>query len=364
MKIYDPFKEFVRPTTAQGIFSEIEVELANRNSGMPLESLDYDVTPIGQHYLLTHFDIPKLSSLDHMLSFRGEFSNPYSLNLEEIKSLPKKTMPVTLECAGNGRSNVTPRSFSMPWKYGAVGTSEWTGTPLKPLIKKAAPKPEVVDITFTGADRGYDSGHEHNFARSLTLKQIEELDVLLVYQMNGIPLLPQHGAPLRIIVPGWYGMASVKWLTEIKALNKSFDGYQQTGTYCFRTTRDEPGIPITDIRVKSLMKPPGIPDWTSRKRLVPKGEVTLIGRAWSGDGRKIEKVEVSVNGEWFEAKLYNSNSKYSWIKWALDWKAVEGHYTLGCRATDESGQTQPDTQVFDIGGFANNAIQQMEIFVC
>ena len=181
--------------------------------------------------------------------------------------------------------------------------------------------------------------------------------------MNGIPLLPQHGAPLRVIVPGWYGMASVKWLTEIKALNESFDGYQQTGTYCFRTTRDEPGIPITDIRVKSLMKPPGIPDWTSRKRLVPKGEVSLIGRAWSGGGRKIKKVEVSVNGEWFEAKLYNSNSKYSWIKWALDWNASEGHYILGCRATDNSGQTQPDTQVFDIGGFANNAIQQIEIFV-
>ena len=184
MKIYDPFKEFVRPTTAQGIFSETEVELANRNSGMPLESLDYDVTPIGQHYLLTHFDIPKLSNLDHILSFRGQFSNPYSINLEEIKSLPKKTMAVTLECAGNGRSNVAPRSFSMPWKYGAVGTSEWTGTPLRALIKKAAPKSDVVDISFTGADRGYDSGHEHNFARSLTLKQIEELDVLLVYQMK------------------------------------------------------------------------------------------------------------------------------------------------------------------------------------
>ena len=363
MKKYNPFKKFIRPSTETGLFSESEVELANRNSGMPLESLHYDVTPIGQHYLLTHFDIPRLSSQDYVLAFNGHFSNPYSLTLKEIKSLPQKTIPVTLECAGNGRSTMVPRSFSMPWKYGAVGTSEWTGTPLNALIKMAQPKDCVIDITFTGADRGYDSGHEHNFARSLNLKQIDELDVLLVYQMNGIPLLPQHGAPLRIIVPGWYGMASVKWLTEIKALNRSFDGYQQTGTYCYRKTRDEPGKPITEIKVKSLMKPPGIPDWTSRKRLVSSGKINLIGRAWSGGGRKIKKVEVSFNGKWLEAKLKKPNGKYSWVKWSLDWIAVEGHYTLGCRATDESGETQPETPAFDIGGFANNAVQKMEIFV-
>ena len=114
---------------------------------MPLESPDYDVTPIGQHYLLTHFDIPKLNSEDHILSFSGQFSKPYSLTLKDIKSLPQKTIPVTLECAGNGRSTMVPRSFSMPWKYGAIGTSEWTGTPLNALIKRAKPKDGVIDIT-------------------------------------------------------------------------------------------------------------------------------------------------------------------------------------------------------------------------
>jgi DMSO/TMAO reductase YedYZ molybdopterin-dependent catalytic subunit len=363
MKIYNPFKKANKPITVAGIFSETEVELANRNSGMPLESLEYDLTPIGQHYLLTHFDIPHLNRAEHIVSFSGDLANPYSLCYDEIISLPKETIPVTLECAGNGRTNIDPRNFSMPWKYGAVGTSEWTGTRLRPLLKEACLNPDVVEVSFTGADRGYDSGHEHNFARSLTLAQIEELDVLLVYQMNGIPLLPQHGAPLRIIVPGWYGMASVKWLTEIKALSKPFDGYQQIGTYRFRQRRDEVGEPITEMRVKSLMKPPGIPDWTSRKRSVSPGLIPLTGRAWSGGGKKITKVEVLINNKWIEAKLENQDSKYSWIKWILNWSAKPGHHILSCRATDEMGASQPENPIFDVGGFANNSIQEIEVFV-
>ena len=253
--------------------------------------------------------------------------------------------------------------FQCPWKYGAVGTSEWTGTPLRPLLKEAQLKPSVVEVSFTGVDRGYDSGCEHNFARSLTLEQIEELDVLLVYQMNGLPLLPQHGAPLRIIVPGWYGMASVKWLTEITALSKPFDGHQQIETYRFRQNRAEIGEPITEMRVKSLMKPPGMPDWISRKRLVSAGLVTLIGRAWSGGGKKITKVEILCNNKWVEANLDHSESKYSWTKWTLDWSARQGYHILSCRATDETGDIQPEDPIFNVGGFANNSIQKIEVFV-
>ena len=363
MKIYNPFKKFSRPTTVPGIFTDAEVELANRNSGMPLESLEYDITPIGQHYLLTHFDIPNLDKTKHIISFSGDLLNPYTLNCDEIKSLPKKIMPVTLECAGNGRTNFNPRNFSMPWKYGAVGNSEWTGTPLKPLLKRAQLKPSVAEVSFTGSDRGYDAGYEHNFARSLTLAQIEELNVLLVYEMNGMPLLPQHGAPMSIIVPGWYGMASVKWLTEIKALRKPFDGYQHVQTYRFRQNRADPGEPITEMRVKSLMKPPGLPDWTSRKRLVSPRLIPLTGRAWSGGGRKITKVEVLLNDKWVRAKLDYSKSKYSWTKWTLDWLATPGHHVLSCRATDETGDVQPERPIFDIGGFANNSTQKIEVFV-
>ena len=363
MNPYNPFKNFDRPKTSKGMFNNYEVELANRNSGMPLESLEHDITPIGQHYVLTHFDIPSLKKEEHVVSFEGEFSNPFSLTYQEIKALPAKTILVTLECAGNGRAHIDPRSPSMPWAYGAVGTSKWKGTPLKPLLEKAGLKPNVVDIAFTGADRGYDSGHDHHFARSLTKAQVEKLDALLVYEMNGSALLPQHGAPLRLIVPGWYGMASVKWLTKISALSKPFGGHQQIGTYRIREKREDLGTPITTMRVKSLLKPPGIPDWASRKRLVSPGLVQLEGRAWSGGGAKITRVEVLVNGEWLNSELESQDEKYAWTKWKFDWLATPGYHVLSCRATDKSGRTQPENPTFNVGGFENNSIHKVEVFV-
>ncbi len=363
MKIYNPFKKFRRPKVSEGIFSGFEVELANRNSGFPLESLEFDITPTGQHYTLTHFDIPNLKKDEHIIYFTGEFSNHFSLAIEELKKLPKETVPVTIECAGNGRAHFNPRSYSMPWAYGAVGTSEWTGTRLTPLLNEAGLKSKAVEVSFTGADRGYDAGQEHNFARSLTREQISELDLLLVYEMNGMPLLPQHGAPVRLIVPGWYGMASVKWLTEIKALDQPFDGYQQIGTYRIRKNRKEKGTPITKMRVKSLMKPPGIPDWLTRKRLVSPGLTVLEGRAWSGGGKKITKVEILLNKKWVLASLETQSLKYAWTKWKINWSARPGYHVLSCRATDESGDIQPEMPNFNSGGFENNAVQKVEVFV-
>ncbi len=363
MKIYNPFQNFNKPKTATGVFNGYEVELANRNSGIPLETLEHDLTPIGLHYILTHFDIPNLSKDNHIISFKGEFSNPFSLTHSEIKELPAETLPVTLECAGNGRAQFDPRSSSMPWSYGAVGTSEWTGTRLKPLINRAGLLSSAIELSFTGADRGYDAGHEHYFARSLTRKQVEELDILLVYEMNGIPIPPQHGAPIRLIVPGWYGMASVKWLTEIRALNKPFDGHQQIGTYRIRRQTEDIGKPITKMKVKSLMKPPGIPDWASRKRFVSPGQITLTGRAWSGEGKTITKVEVLINNEWLEAELITQKNKFAWTKWNINWSAKPGYHVLSCRATDETGHRQPEKPKFNVGGFENNAVQKVEVFV-
>ena len=167
-----------------------------------------------------------------------------------------------------------------------MGTSRWTGTPLGPLIERAKPRQDVVEISFTGADYGFDKGEGHYFGRSLTVDQLGKLDVLLVHSMNGLPLLPQHGAPLRIIVPGWYGMASVKWLNRIEALTTPYDGFQQVRTYRYRKDENDPGEPITTIRVKSLMQPPGVPDWTSRKRFVNAGPVTLTGRRLVGCRRR------------------------------------------------------------------------------
>ena len=360
----DPFTSpQKKPITKDGIYDDAERGLANRNSGTLLETLALNITPTGAHYLLTHFDTPIIDPDQYFLEFSGAFEKPFSMTLGEIYSLPKSTMPVTLECSGNGRTGISPRRYSMPWNYEAVGTSEWTGTPLVPLIKQAQPKRHVIEISFTGADYGYDAGVGHYFGRSLTLGQLQSLDIILVYEMNGQPLLPQHGAPIRIIVPGWYGMASVKWLNKIEAHTEKFTGFQQTQTYRFRKNPEDEGYPITQIKVKSLMVPPGVPDWLSRDRCVNEGEVTIYGRAWSGGGKTITRVEFGINGNWQEAKIIGRTGKYAWTLWQYIWKAEPGEFILQCRATDETGETQPKDPPWDFGGFGNNAVQSVRTFV-
>ena len=360
--------EIFQPTTARQLvetdtFSRDEVRLANRNSGALLETLALDVTPTGTHYLLTHFDVPLLDAGTHELRFHGAFANPFTLSLDAIKAMPAVTLPVTMECAGNGRAGLSPRCCSQPWMYEAVGTSEWTGTPLAPLIARAAPLADVVELSFTGADEGFDKGERHAFGRSLTLAQLAELEVLLVYAMNGQPLLPQHGAPLRLIVPGWYGMASVKWLTDIKALTSPYQGFQQVKTYRFRSDADDPGRPITAIRVKSLMVPPGVPDWLTRVRYLERGPVKISGRAWSGGGVPVTKVEFGVGADWHQAVLTPPQGKYAWTGWQCLWDAVPGEHRLRCRATDANGNVQPLDGPWDVAGFSNNACQIVEVLV-
>ena len=310
-----------REETTPRVFSEAEVGLANRNSGAFLEMLALVITPVGAQYLLTHFDVPLLEAGAHRLVFDGAFEAPFELSLEEIKAEPRATMPVKMECAGNGRTGMEPRAFSMPWAYEAVGTAEWTGTPLAPLIERAKPIEGVVDVAFEGADFGYDKGVGHAFGRSLTPEELAKLDVLLVYEMNGQPLLPQHGAPLRLIVPGWYGMASVKWLNRIPAMTERYQGFQQVGTYRFRQSAEELGAPVTEIRVKSLMVPPGVPDWITRKRRLSPRPVTLQGCAWSGAGVPVERVEVRIGETWHAATIEAPLGRSVWAGWSLDWDA-------------------------------------------
>ncbi|MDA7426114.1 molybdopterin-dependent oxidoreductase [Thalassococcus lentus] len=352
-----------KPETQDGLYSEDETRLANRNSGLLLETLRHDITPTGAHYLLIHFDIPHLDAQRHQLEFGAGFDAPYSLSMDDIRALPAVTMPVTLECAGNGRARVSPRSHSMPWGVEAVGTSEWTGTPLAPLIERARPAEGTVDFSFTGADVGFDKGEKHPFGRSLTPQELAELDVLLVYEMNGQPLLPQHGAPLRIVVPGWYGMASVKWLTRIEALTERYTGFQQVQTYRYRDHADDPGRPVTAIRVKSLMVPPGVPDWGSRLRFIEPGATRVQGRAWSGGGVPIVRVEFGVDGQWQDAELIAPVGQYAWTGWHVDWQASPGEHVLQCRATDAAGHVQPLQPPWDASGFGNNMVHEVGVFV-
>jgi DMSO/TMAO reductase YedYZ molybdopterin-dependent catalytic subunit len=357
--IFDP--EAREPT--DGLFSREEVRLANRNPGTPLETLRYDVTPTGAHYLLTHFDVPHVPDAAWTLQIGGLVERPLRLALDEIKRCPERTLRVTMECAGNGRAAMQTRRQGQPWHHEAVGTAEWTGTPLAAVLERAGIAAGARDIVFHGADRGFDGGVEHNYARSLTPQQALAGDVLLAWTMNGTPLPPQHGFPLRLIVPGWYGMASVKWLTRIEAVSRPFDGFQQVRTYIYRRQADEPGTPVTTMRVKSLLVPPGIPDWYTRRRLVERGPVELLGRAWSGGGVPVTKVEVAVDGAWLDAILDPPTGRYAWRSWRCPWPAERGEHVLMCRATDADGEMQPVEQRYDRGGFGNNSVHRVDVTV-
>jgi DMSO/TMAO reductase YedYZ molybdopterin-dependent catalytic subunit len=252
--------------------------------------------------------------------------------------------------------------LSSPWLLGAIGTAEWTGTPLAPLLDEAGLTDGVVEWVFTGADRGIQKDDEHDYARSLTPQRAGAPEVLLAYEMNGRPLEPQHGFPLRLLVPGWYGMTSVKWLTSIDAVTEPFEGYQQAVAYRYQVDADDPGERVSRIRVRSLMIPPGIPEFFSRDRLVKAGPVSLTGRAWSGEGT-VERVEVGVDGAWSDATLGPSVGPYAWRGWSWDWDARPGQHELACRATDSAGNTQPLEQPWNYQGMGNNLVQSLTVTV-
>lgn len=351
-----------RRTPIVGRFTRQEVALAARNSGMPLEALRYDLTPAGLHYLLIHFDIPAADAATWTLELRGLFSQPGAIGLAALRQMPATTVRVTMECAGNGRGQISPRYPSVPWLEEGVSTAEWTGVSLPVLLQKAKLEESAREVVFYGADRGIDRGLEHAFARSLALEEALREDVLVAYAMNGEPLAPQHGAPLRLVVPGWYGMASVKWLERIEAIDRAFDGVQQSLSYHFRAAAGERGVPCTRMRVNCLMAPPGMPDFYSRRRVLGAGRVEIIGRAWSG-APPVRRVELSVDGEWSDAALEAAPAPHAWQRWRALWDASAGRHELRCRATDASGAAQPLEPPWDATGFGNNAAQTVEVMV-
>src|SRR4051794_17911125 len=292
-----------------------ELGLAARNHGFPLEMLREPITPIGLHYLLIHFDIP--SAGDEWRLVVGE----RELSLDELQAREARPVPVTFECAGNGRALLESHEPSQPWLTEAVGTAAWTGTPLAPLLREAG-LADAAELVFTGLDRGLQGGVEHSYQRSLSRDDALQDDVLLVYAMNGEPLPPQHGYPLRLVVPGWYGMTNVKWLARIDAVDEPFAGWQQQEAYRIE------GVPVTRMLPRSLLVPPGIPDFLSRDRFAEPGRHELVGRAWSGYG-PVERVDVSVDGgAWQPAELQATVGDYAWRGWCWIWDAEPGDHVL------------------------------------
>jgi sulfane dehydrogenase subunit SoxC len=350
--------------SASGDVTVEELQLALRNHGMHLEALRHDLTPAGMHYLLIHFDVPEADETTWSLAIGGLVRNRIELSLADLRSRPSVRLPVTMECAGNGRARLTPRPISQPWLTEALGTAEWTGTPLAPLLEEAGVEDGAVELVFAGADRGIQGGVEHDYERSLPVTEAMREEVLLAYEMNGAPLPPQHGYPLRLVVPGWYGMTSVKWLTRITAVPEPFQGFQQL-VYRFRQDPDEVGQPVTRMNPRALIVPPGIPEFLTRRRSVQTGRHVLRGRAWSG-WAAIERAEVSTDGgaSWADAELGEAMSPFSWVPFTFEWDATEpGGFELCCRATDAKGNTQPLEQPWNYHGFANNMVQRIPVDV-
>ena len=354
---------YVKPTDpTDGPLTLEELQLATRNRGMPLEALRYDITPTGLHYLLIHFDIPALDAAAWRLSVGGAVGRPFELTLGEVRAMPAQTLAVTMECAGNGRARLQPRPMSQPWLNEAIGTAEWTGTSLWPLLERAGLADDALEVVFTGADHGIQGEIEQDYQRSLTVNEVRRPEIMLAYAMNGRPLEPQHGFPLRLLVPGWYGMTSVKWLTRIEAVTRPFEGYQQTPAYHYARDGEDLGEPVQRIRPRALMVPPGVPDFFSRHRIVEAGNVELVGRAWSGEG-EVPKVEVGIDGAWSEAVLGESVGPFAWRSWSFAWKAEPGEHVLSCRATDATGAAQPTQAPWNHQGVGNNLVQEVAVTV-
>ncbi|HEX6062281.1 MAG TPA: sulfite oxidase [Candidatus Limnocylindria bacterium] len=318
------------------------------NAETRLEQHEGPLTPGGLHYVRCHFPFPGPPS---SIAIAGAVQHPRSVSVAELRALEARTLAVTLECAGNGRAFLQPPAPGEQWGQGAVSTARWTGVSLRSLLEPAGLSPAVVEILFRGADAGTTPGDERRiaFERSLPVERALADDVLVAYAMNGTDLPVEHGAPARLIVPSWYGMASVKWLAEIIALERPFRGYFQADRY---VTGDRP---LQQLRPRAVIAEP--------VRDVPAGTATMRGYAWSGQGA-VTRVEVSSDGgaSWRDAALGPPVSPAAWREWRAEWNAAPGLHHLLARATDATGEAQPLMQRRDPLGYENNAAQPVRIY--
>ena len=320
------------------------------------------VMPNPRFYVRNHFQIPRLDPSTWRLNVVGLVERPLSLSLRDLVKMPSRSQFVTLECAGNGRSLLNPRVNGEQWNLGAVSTAEWTGVPLAEVLDRAGVKAGAREVVFRGADSGQleASREPIRFERSLRMDDAQGSEVLLAYAMNGETLPIQHGYPLRVIVPGWYAVASVKWLTEIDVISGPFTGHYQTETYFYEWQRSKQLVrePVSLQRVRSLITEP------EPESEVEQGVLPIRGVAWSG-AAPIARVEVRIGGgPWQEARLSGERKRGSWQGWELIVRLEQpGSTGISARATDMASRTQPDSPEWNRLGYGNNAIQKVRVDV-
>src|SRR5258707_2975802 len=230
---------------------------------MPFDQLDSYLTPTELFYIRSHFPTPSIDVANYNLRIDGAVRSPLSLSYERLRDMPSETRVATLECAGNSRVFLVPTARGAQWELGAVGNAEWTGVPLRALLERAGLEDDACEVVLEGADRGTPTEEPIppgpiSYARSVPPEQVVQPEVLIAYQMNGRHLSRDHGYPVRAIVPGHYGMASVKWLTRIQAVREPFQGYWQTSDYGYWCSFD--GRPVrpafAEMKLKSAIARP------------------------------------------------------------------------------------------------------------
>jgi DMSO/TMAO reductase YedYZ molybdopterin-dependent catalytic subunit len=325
------------------------------NAETPLDRLDGSIVPVGDFFVRSHFAVPAISPDRWCLAVDGK-----TLDLPALRALPARRLVVTLECAGNGRTLLTPPVKGAPWRLGGVGTAEFEGAPLRDVLDRAGVDGSAREIVFTGGDAGQvPDGRTVAFERSLPVDVARDPDVLLAWGMNGAPLPPEHGAPVRLVVPRWYGVASVKWLVGIRGLAAPYSGYFQSENYVYRGSAACPdGTPVGAVRVRSIVASP------EAGATVAAGEVEIRGSAWSGAG-PIARVEVSADGgaRWTDATLGAPVSPYAATPWVVRPILPVGESEIRSRATDAAGNVQPDGAPWNALGYGNNSIQTLRVLV-
>jgi DMSO/TMAO reductase YedYZ molybdopterin-dependent catalytic subunit len=314
------------------------------------------VMPNARFYVRNHFQIPLLDQAAFRLNVSGLVERPLGLSLRDLHNMRSQTLVATLECAGNGRTLFDRPTPGEKWTLGAVSTAEWTGVPLVEVLDRAGVRADARDVVFRGADSGHVDDHDGSirFERSLQIDRARDPNVLLAYAMNGERLPVLHGHPLRLIVPGWYAVASVKWLTEIEVTSQAFTGYYQDRKYWYEFSREGQVVrqPVTIQRVRALITEPE-PDVEIRR-----GELTIRGVAWSG-AAPVARVEVSVNGgDWQQARFVGDRSRHSWVWWELIVRLdATGAATIRARAADMADRIQPEHAEWNRLGYGNNGVQ-------
>lgn len=310
------------------------------------------ITPNEAHFVRSHFDVPSLERAALPVLVDGAVAEPLSLSIAELRGLPQHHVTMTMECAGASRLTMQPLPRGLPFGHGAVATASWSGVPLGLLLDRAGLRDDVLEILISGADRGTlpQGVGPVAYARSLPLAKAREPNVLLALEMNGAPLPIEHGAPVRLVVPGWYGMASVKWVVRVTALVEPFAGWFQAERYVY-VDGGRPRRPVDVQAVKSLIV------WPEPGRALPAGRLDAWGWAWSG-AAPIAAVEVALDdGPWGEAELDPPLAPNAWRRFhvSLD-LTFRGRHTLRSRARDAAGGVQPDVARWNAFGYGNNSV--------